>query len=111
MPILFTDANVALSPQANGVYRLYRNGTLIYIGKADGTLSTIRTRLQAHRRGDEGQCTKSATEFDYEISTNSEADEAVLLINYSAANNGKLPECNEICPTGGMIDSTLRRSP
>ena len=43
MPILFTDANVALSPQAYGVYRLYRNGTLIYIGKATAALATIRT--------------------------------------------------------------------
>jgi hypothetical protein len=46
----FTDAAVEISPTSPGVYLLYRDGRLIYIGLAVNG-SGIRQELQSHRRG------------------------------------------------------------
>lgn len=41
-----SQANIGLVPEEQGVYQLYRNGTLVYVGKADN----LRSRLTQHRR-------------------------------------------------------------
>ncbi len=47
-PRLFNKQNVlALNPDQNGVYGIYKSGVWIYVGKGD-----IRERLLAHLNGD-----------------------------------------------------------
>lgn len=48
----FTRENLARAPQKTGVYQLYDQGQVIYIGKASGSTATIRSRLQGHYRDD-----------------------------------------------------------
>lgn len=43
---VLSEANVALVPPEQGVYMLFRNGTLVYAGKADN----LNGRLSQHRR-------------------------------------------------------------
>ena len=94
MAVPFTKPNVDAAPQENGVYTLYDNGILIYIGCAWGDTGTIRGRLQRHHSGAEGPCTQFATHFywwltDYPLTTEKE-----LLAAYKAR-WGALPRCNE----------------
>ena len=51
----FTETNVNLSPDKPGVYVLYVDGHLIYYGSSE---KSIRSRLQDHLAGREGQCTQ-----------------------------------------------------
>ncbi len=92
----FTKENVDNSPTADGVYALYDDGVTIYIGKGDGE-NGIRARLQAHKRGDEGSCTKNASHYRRETCSNPTTKEKALLQEYKDA-NGKLPRCNDIMP-------------
>jgi hypothetical protein len=92
----FTDDNISKSPQKNGVYALYDNDITIYIGRASGD-NTIRLRLQAHKRGDEGKCTQGASDYKREITSTPITREGELLEEYKKA-HGKLPRCNEVMP-------------
>lgn len=92
----FTKENADNSPTDEGVYALYDNGVTIYIGKGDGE-NGIRARLQAHKRGDEGSCTKNATHYRREVCSNPQTMERALLQEYLDA-NGKLPRCNDKMP-------------
>jgi len=47
----FTWSNVDNAPDKVGVYVLYQHRNLIYIGCAAGQGETLRSRLQAHKRG------------------------------------------------------------
>jgi hypothetical protein len=89
----FTDAAVDLSPTAPGVYLLYKDGRLIYIGAAVNG-SGIRQELQGHLTGVHGACTSAATAFIYEPA----ADPLRLHRRYLAEHRsryGRLPACNE----------------
>lgn len=90
----FTDAAIDFSPTSPGVYLLYRNGRLIYIGLAVNG-SGIRRELESHRRGARGECTRGATAFLYEPA----ADPLPLHRRYLSAHRqrygGRLPPCNE----------------
>ncbi len=85
----FTDNNISNAPIGNGVYALYRYRELIYIGQGG-----IRSRLQSHKRGDEGRCTQSATSYRRERSSNPVAREIYLLEEYHTR-HGQLPRCND----------------
>jgi excinuclease UvrABC nuclease subunit len=92
----FTQENVDVSPEDQGVYALYDNDVTIYIGKASQN-DTIRKRLQAHKRGDEGKCTQSATHYRREVTNYATTREQELLREYKQS-YGKLPRCNEVMP-------------
>jgi excinuclease UvrABC nuclease subunit len=91
---LFSKDNVDKAPDEHGVYELYDGDELIYIGRAAGTGVTIRTRLQAHRRGDEGRCTQRATHYRREVNSRPIGREAELIREY-VTRYGRLPRCNE----------------
>lgn len=93
----FTEDNVNKAPENHGVYELYRDGALTYIGRASGNGVTIRTRLQSHRRGDEGSCTEVATDYKREVCDSPVGREKELLEEYKRA-NGHLPPCNDRTP-------------
>ena len=88
----FTDSNISNSPRDIGVYALYRR-ELIYIGRADGQ-GGIRSRLQAHRRGDEGRCTQRANSYRHERHRDPVERETYLLEEYFDS-HGRLPRYNE----------------
>ncbi len=92
----FTQENVDKSPIAGGVYALYDGNVTIYIGKGDGK-NGIRERLQAHKRGDEGDCTKNASHYRRETCSNPKSREKELLEEHKEA-DGKLPRCNDVMP-------------
>ncbi len=88
----FTDAAIEISPTAPGVYRLYRNGRLIYIGLAVSGAG-IRRELESHRQGAHGSCTQGATAFLYEIATDPIATHRRYLEMHRARYGGRSPPC------------------
>ncbi len=91
----FTDENMGRSPEMAGVYALYDGDETIYIGRAQGDTTTIRSRLQAHKRGDEGTCTIDATHYRREPTESAVRRETELLEEYKRNNGGRLPRCNK----------------
>ena len=90
----FTEDNVNKAPDDHGVYQLLDGDVTIYYGRAAGDGVTIRSRLQSHRNGNEGKCTKGATHYRREVTTRPIAREKELLESYVNA-HGRLPRCNE----------------
>ncbi len=91
-----SEDNLQKVPASHGVYALYEDNRLIYIGRAAGQGVTIRSRLNAHARGDDGPCTQAFTSYRREETSNAKAREDELLEEYKQANNGQLPACNDV---------------
>ena len=89
----FTAILVAGAPNDAGVYALWENGELLYIGRANGGRSTVRTLLIDHLAGLHGPCTQRATHYQWEISLTPELREVELLEEYHAQFR-RLPRCN-----------------
>ncbi|NIM48258.1 MAG: GIY-YIG nuclease family protein [Gemmatimonadales bacterium] len=89
----FDGAGIAKAPEVPGVYQL-ETTEVVYIGKAT---ASIRDRLQAHNRGDEGPCTRNATWYRCEPHPNPAARERQLLGEYQSS-HGSLPRCNDVMP-------------
>ena len=66
----FNWSNVNNAPVKHGVYILYRAGKVTYIGRATDPSVTLRSRLQAHKRGDLGKSTKETAAFQLEATDN-----------------------------------------
>lgn len=94
-----TQDNVNRAPLSHGVYQLYEGPTVTYIGRASGTAVTIRSRLQAHKGGAEGVCTRAATHFKHEETEAAIPREEALLTEYMRE-HGQLPRCNNVMPGG-----------
>ena len=90
----FSDDDIAHAPERSGIYVLYNGPQIIFIGKATGK-STIKSKLQSHKRGNEGPCTRHATHFVREISPSPANREHDLLQEYKNLYL-RLPACNEI---------------
>jgi hypothetical protein len=91
----FTPEEVALAPAAPGVYFLYRNERLIYIGIAVHG-SGIRQELERHLRGIYGTGTRAATSFDYELTRDPVVVSAQYLQAHMARHGGRLPSFNAL---------------
>lgn len=89
----FSDAAIDLSPAAPGVYLLYRDGRLIYIGLARHG-SGIRQQLESHRRG-AGMGTSDATAFTYEPAADPRALHQRYLKLHRERYGGRVPAANE----------------
>jgi len=90
----FTAVLIGGAPSEAGVYALWENEELIYIGRADGGRSTIRERLVSHHAGEHGPWTQRATHYRWELSLRPLARELELLEEYQAAFQ-RLPRCNQ----------------
>ena len=91
---LFTDQDITIASTDIGVYALYDDEAItIYVGKAEQE-NGIRGQLQAHKRGDKGKCTQSATFYAFEVCRNPSEREEELLIEHKLV-YGKLPRYNE----------------
>ena len=90
----FTEANVGRSPNEAGVYALYDDDECIYIGRAKGDTTTIRSRLQDHLGGREGECTQDATHYRREVTSSPVSREKELLEEFQIFRK-RLPRCNK----------------
>lgn len=91
----FTDPAIDLSPAEPGVYLLYRDSRLIYIGVAVNG-AWIRDELASHRRGARGDCTREATAFTYELACDPRALHRRYLAMHRERYEGRLPAGNEL---------------
>lgn len=85
--------NVDRAPRKRGVYALYEDRTLIFLGSASGKTETIRSRLRSHL----GTAPKGATRYKRELTSDPEARLASLLAEYTAT-NGSPPRGNGPAP-------------
>ncbi len=92
--IQFTETNINEAHAEAVVYVLYEGETNIYFGRAQGGDVTVRSRLEDHRAGREGPCTKNATGFKVEITSSAVTREKELLEEYKST-HASLPRCNE----------------
>jgi hypothetical protein len=90
----FTAPAIDLSPTEPGVYLLYCDGRLIYIGVAVNGAS-IREELARHFRGARGDCTRAASAFTYELTPDPRARHRLYLSMYRERWGGRLPPGNE----------------
>jgi hypothetical protein len=90
----FSEENVSRSPDVPGVYVLYDGDRTIYIGMSD---SSIRSRLQDHKSGAEGQGTASASHYRRKPCDDPVARERQLLQEFKRR-YGRLPPYNERMP-------------
>jgi len=67
----FNWSNVNNAPAKHGVYILYQRGRVTFIGRATEPGVSLRSRLQAHKRGDLGKSTQEAAAFQSEATDNS----------------------------------------
>ena len=93
----FETSDAMKAPLKHGIYRLYADSRLIYIGKAVDRNDSIRGRLIAHLRGDSGPCTQAATAFEYEVRHNIISMERLYLAHHRAI-HGTVPKCNAGAP-------------
>jgi hypothetical protein len=81
------------APKDMGVYVLWRDQQLIFIGRALGGTSTISSCLDEHMRGERCECSRQATHYSWEIVLQPAVREGELLQDQRGAADG-LPPCN-----------------
>jgi excinuclease UvrABC nuclease subunit len=88
----FSATLIAAAPEEPGVYLLWQDGEVIYIGRAAGHGTTLRSRLVDHFSGREGACTRRTTHYSWELSRDPAAREAQLLQEHQARFE-RVPRC------------------
>jgi hypothetical protein len=81
------------APDTAGVYALWDNATLLYVGRANGGADTIRSRLMAHARGESARQRGTPTHYGWEICRNPREREAQVLAELAAAAGGNDASC------------------
>jgi hypothetical protein len=76
------ESMVRYAPDAPGVYALWREGQVIYYGRASGEDATIKSCLIEHISGTRGATTRGATHYSWEITRISAAREVELLSEF-----------------------------
>ena len=80
----FTESLIAAAPDTMGVFALWQNGGVIYLGKASAGAATIRKalseQLQARKWNDAG-----ATRCSWEIAEDADRRHRELLLEFEAA--------------------------
>ena len=81
------------APRDMGVYVLWRNQQLLYIGRALGGATTIFSRLNDHMSGAVCECSRQATHYSWEITLQPALRELELLQDQRRL-AGAPPPCN-----------------
>lgn len=89
----FTAKLIAGAPEEPGVYLLWEDGEVIYVGRAGGRGATIRSCLVDHFSGARGPCTRRATEYSWEMSRDPARREQEILEEYRGKHS-RVPRCN-----------------
>ena len=63
-------ANLDSLPETPGVFTLYEDGRLIFIGNADGGSHTIKSRIMDHKEGREDARTQLFDHYTREVTPN-----------------------------------------
>ena len=88
----FVRSLVAGAPEGSGIYALWEDGEMIYIGHANGM--TIRQALLRHLEKGHCPCTARATHYSWELSLRPATRELEVLRDFEARHQ-RLPRCNE----------------
>ena len=86
----FTSAIGHGAPDNAGLYALWQDGVMIYIGRA----ASIRARLVEHLQRRVCPCTEQATHYSWELSLRPATREVEVLEQFKQR-HGRLPRCNE----------------
>jgi hypothetical protein len=86
----FTNVIVQGAPNNAGLYALWQDGDLIYVGRA----VSIRERLLEHLQGRGCPCAEQATHYSWELALRPATREVELLETFKQR-HGRLPRCNE----------------
>ena len=89
-----THANLESLPEQSGVFTLYENGQMIFIGRADGSGHTIRSIVLDHKEGRLGPCTQRFDHYTRETTTNVALRYRELLQRH-ARKYHRFPKCND----------------
>jgi hypothetical protein len=76
------------APDNPGVYALWQDGEMIYLGRA----ASIRQSLTAHLERPD-PCVRPSTHYSWELALSPEAREAEILAHFRQR-HGRLPRCN-----------------
>ncbi len=88
--------NLDSLPESPGVFTLYKDGTLIFIGYANGDSQTIRSQIMGHKEGREVPLTKLFDHYTREVTPNVVVRYRELMQNY-ARKYHRWPKGNEEC--------------
>jgi hypothetical protein len=77
------------APENAGVYALWQDAEMIYLGRA----ASIKAALLGHLQRNPPDCTRGATHYSWELSLNPGTREADLLEAFRKR-HGRLPRCN-----------------
>jgi hypothetical protein len=88
-----TRAMVEAAPDQNGLYALWEDDELIYVGCASIS-ATIRERLIEHLGRRLCPCAEKATHYSWELSLRPAMREVQILEEF-LAQFGRMPRCNE----------------
>ena len=77
------------APEQGGVYALWQDDDMIYLGRA----ASIRQSLLDHLQRSDSPCLLEATHYTWELALRPEAREAELLAQFRSR-HGRLPRCN-----------------
>ena len=81
------------APNETGLYALWEDGEVVYLGRATGGAS-IRSRLKEHLERRLCPCTENATHYSWELSLRPATREVEVLEEH-LAQFGRMPRCNE----------------
>jgi hypothetical protein len=96
----FTASLIASAPQTTGVYALWHDGGIVYLGKASSGAATIRTALAEHLAA-ETWGAERATRCSWEVADDAERRHQELLKAFEVT-HGTAPRWNDPqrLPTG-----------
>ncbi len=89
-----THANLEGLPEQSGVFTLYEEGQMIFIGRADGSGHTIRSVVLDHKEGRIGACTQQFDHYTREVTLNVALRYRELLQRH-ARKYHRFPKCND----------------
>jgi excinuclease UvrABC nuclease subunit len=90
----FTRSMIADAPNQPGIYALWEDGSLLYVGRT-GREETIRSKLAEYVRGEIGAQLRRATHYSWEICSDLAAREAQILANLDSY---RTPEASRPLP-------------
>ena len=89
-----TPANLDSLPDQPGVFTLYQEGQMIFIGRADGGTHTIKSVIMDHKEGRIGPCTQRFDHYTRETTTNVALRYREFLQRH-ARKYHRFPKCND----------------
>ncbi len=91
----FLDYTIEAAPLDPGVYALWKDGEIIYIGaSAAGAGNTIRARLLKHLKVCDGVNLPLPDHYSWEVANDPQQRKSELLVQFQRLHGGRLPQLN-----------------